>query len=205
MLTKTRTQRASARPPQERRAAIVAAALPLILDRGVNVTTREIAEAAEIAEGTIFRVFPDKESLIAAVVDAALDTSNTETAIAAIERSLPFEQQLERAVEIMQQRMVEIWRLLSAIDGSGAIQGHRPGHMHDLAALGELFEPERRRLRIDPTRAARALRSLTFAGMHPALNADDPMTPAEIVSLLLDGIRGRTSRRATTAAKGSSC
>src|SRR3954447_12950008 len=102
MLTKSRPQRASALPPEERRAAIVAAALPLILERGVNVTTRELAEAAQIAEGTIFRVFPDKEALIAAVVDAALDTSHTETAIAGIDPALPFEQQLEVAVELMQ-------------------------------------------------------------------------------------------------------
>src|SRR3954451_14570800 len=154
MLTKTRTQRASALPPQERRAAIVAAALPLILERGVNVTTRELAEAAQIAEGTIFRVFPDKESLIAAVVNAALDTTHTDAAIAGIDRSIPFEQQLVAAVEIMQHRMVEILRLLSAIDESGAIRGRKPEPMRDLAALHDLFAPERRRLRVDPAKAA---------------------------------------------------
>src|SRR3954454_15233615 len=126
--------RATALPPEERRARLVEATLPLLLTHGAALTTRQIAEAAGIAEGTIFRVFPDKESLVAAVVDAALDTSNTETAIAAIEPSIPFEQQLERAVEVMQQQMVQIWRLLSAIDGSGAIQGHRSSHMHDLTA-----------------------------------------------------------------------
>ena len=54
--------RATALPPSERRAEIVAATLPLLLAHGAAVTTRQIAEAAGIAEGTIFRVFPDKES-----------------------------------------------------------------------------------------------------------------------------------------------
>ena len=67
--------RATALPPSERRAEIIAATLPLVLAHGAAVTTRQIAEAAGIAEGTIFRVFPDKESLIEAVVESAFDST----------------------------------------------------------------------------------------------------------------------------------
>src|SRR3954447_9163171 len=110
-----RPQRASALPPAERRAAIVAATLPLLMERGVGVTTRQIADAAGVAEGTIFRVFPDKEALIRAVVDAAVDTSSADRAIAAIDRSLPYEGQLQAAVEILQRRVTEVGRLFSAV------------------------------------------------------------------------------------------
>ena len=48
---------------------IIEAMLPLLLEHGEMVTTRQIAEAAGIAEGTIFRVFADKDELIAAVVE----------------------------------------------------------------------------------------------------------------------------------------
>jgi AcrR family transcriptional regulator len=45
--------------PDDRRRAIVAAVVPLLLEHGDDVSTRQIADAAGIAEGTIFRVFPD--------------------------------------------------------------------------------------------------------------------------------------------------
>ena len=38
----------------------------------------EIADAIGIAEGTMFRVFSDKKSLIDAVLEAAMDTTRTE-------------------------------------------------------------------------------------------------------------------------------
>jgi hypothetical protein len=50
-------------------------------------------------------------------------------------------------------------------------------------------------VRIEPAAAARRLRALTLAVSHPALIADEPLSPAEIVSLLLDGIRARPDRR----------
>ena len=66
-------KRASALPPDERRSAIIDATLPLLLENAEMVTTRQIAEASGIAEGTIFRVFADKDAVIAAVIDAAVD------------------------------------------------------------------------------------------------------------------------------------
>src|SRR2546423_7852885 len=86
--------RATALPLEERRSAIVAATLPLFLEQGVGVTTREIAQAAGIAEGTIFRVFDDKTALLDAVIEAALDPATTEVALRAIDDNLSFEDRL---------------------------------------------------------------------------------------------------------------
>ena len=47
---------------EDRRAAIVEAALPLLIEHGANVTTSQIAAAAGIAEGTVFRAFGDKNA-----------------------------------------------------------------------------------------------------------------------------------------------
>ena len=65
--------RATPLPPSERRAAIIAATLPLLRTIGPPVTTREIAKAAAVAEGTIFSVFADKDDLIEATARAGFD------------------------------------------------------------------------------------------------------------------------------------
>ena len=60
--------RARPLPPAERRASLIAATRQLILDHGPEVTTRQVAEAAGVAEGTLFRVFPTRRDLIAATI-----------------------------------------------------------------------------------------------------------------------------------------
>ena len=178
--------RAAALPIEERRSAIVAATLPLFLDHGAAVTTREIAQAAGIAEGTIFRVFDDKPALLDAVMEAALDPAPTNAAIAAVDDSLPFEERLVAAVEILRQRVLYVFRVLSA--ASGTTLGTSPTRNAELPSLIAIFEADHERLTHSPTDAARILRGLTFACVHPSFGADEPLTSEEIVAVLLDGI-----------------
>ncbi|HEY3141123.1 MAG TPA: helix-turn-helix domain-containing protein [Acidimicrobiales bacterium] len=181
-----RGRRAVAMPPDERRAAIACAALPLLLERGLAVTTRQIAQAAGIAEGTIFRAFPDKEAVVRAAVEAAFDPSASEQALAAIDHDQSFEAQLAEAAAILQRRLSVIWRLVTIVGE----KPEPPPRPPESAALTALFAAHADRVRLDPAAAARQLRALTLAVSHPAL-ADEPLSPPEIVSLLLDGIRAR--------------
>lgn len=191
--------RAASLPPSERRAEIVAATLPLLLAHGSAVTTRQIAEAAGIAEGTIFRVFADKESLIEAVVDAAFDTKSVDAALAAIGPDLALEPRLVAAVEILRRRFAEILQLLTMVEmmkgaGGAATMSDRH-HPPNLSGLAALFEADRNSIRRSPLEAAHLLRGLIVACTHPALTMDAPLSSAEIVSVLLDGVR-TTSRDA---------
>jgi AcrR family transcriptional regulator len=179
--------RAAALPLAERQSAIVAATLPLFLQQGASVTTREIAQAAGIAEGTIFRVFEDKTALLEAVLDAALDPSPTNAAIEEIDAALAFEARLIAAVEILRERVLYVFNVLSA--ASGITRSRAQQRSTDLPALIAIFESEADRLSHEPTDAARILRGLTFACVHPAFGTDEPLTSEEIVAVLLDGIR----------------
>src|SRR6476659_10123059 len=67
------TPRAAAMTAEDRRKAIIEVLIPLLVEKGSEVSTREIAEAAGIAEGTIFRVFPDKRSLMLAAAEEVIN------------------------------------------------------------------------------------------------------------------------------------
>lgn len=171
--------------PEERRAAIVAATLPLLLDQGLPITTRQIAEAAGIAEGTIFRVFPSVEAVVEATVEAAFDQAPTERALAAIDPTLPLDEALVEAAAIVQSRVSVVWRLVTLV-GRGPQQQTQPPAS---AAVEALFARHADQVRIDTAGAARRFRAVALALSHPILSGEDPLPPREIVSLFLDGIR----------------
>ncbi len=147
--------------------------------------TRQIAGAAGVSEGTIFNVFADKDELLAAALDVAIDQAPFEEAISEIDPAVPFEQRLELATELIQRRIVEIWKLLSQIGpGRHEPADHRP--LPSSPALAELLAAEPGRLRIEAVDAARLLRALTLSLTHPMLAAE-PCSATEIVDLFLNG------------------
>jgi AcrR family transcriptional regulator len=184
--------RAVALPADERRRMIVEATLPLLLQNGEMVTTRQIADAAGIAEGTIFRVFEDKDTLISAVIDRAMDTELLEEALSRIDVDQSFERCLQAAVVILQQRVVDIWRLVSSVGSRFHDHNKSRGPQETSGALVGLFTAHKAHLSVTPVVAARLLRALTMSVTHPVL-VDEPMSPREIVQLFLHGIHTRES------------
>jgi AcrR family transcriptional regulator len=192
-------------PPAERRAAIIAATLPLVLTHGAAVSTRQIAEAAGVAEGTIFRVFADKEALMCAVIGEAFDPQPTLRRLAEVDRALSLRQRLIAATTIMQQRMTGVFALIGALGlmgpPPGAGHSDRPGPqaMHDafLAAVVDVIGADRDRLTVPAHEFAHVLHLLVFSGTHPKVSAGRPLSAAEIVATLLDGL-GRPGACTTT-------
>lgn len=189
------TPRAAPLAPEERRAALVAAALPLLREHGRTVTTRQIAEAAGVAEGTIFRVFDSKDDLVLAAVERGMDIEPFLEDLAGIDRSLPLRERLLELVRRLQSRFSGIFALMTAMGMVGPPRAHR--HMEDGrrradALMVALVEPDADRLRCAPEELVHLLRLLTFSGTHPHLSDGRLLTPEQIVSLVLDGALRRT-------------
>ena len=178
-------RRAAPLSPAHRREAIVTAVFPLVADRGTAVTSRELSEAAGVAEGTIFKVFADKDELFRAVLDRVADPEPTEQGIRSIDPTLPYEQRLEMAAELLQRRLVDIWNILSKIGSVGMSIERRTMPVSE--ATVELFATEPDRIRITPDDAARRFRALIVAFSQPALYEPSP-SATELVRFLLHGV-----------------
>jgi AcrR family transcriptional regulator len=179
--------RATPLPPAERRAAIVQAVAPLLLEHGAGITTKQIAHGAGVAEGTIFNVFADKDELIEAVIAAALDPQPLEQRLAAIDATQPFEARLVAATEEVQLRMMYIWRLIAAL---GPRTHRGPHQLPQSPGLTAIFAAEPARVRVEPAVAARRLRAMTVTLTHPFMTSE-PATPEEIVDAFLHGVAAR--------------
>lgn len=191
--TTPRGGRAAPLSPDERRRAIVDAVLPLLREHGRAVTTHQIAEAADIAEGTIFRVFDTKEELVDAALARAFAPGPFLDQVAGIDRSLPLRERLVGFVTVLQHRFTDVFTLMHAMGLVAPPEhldhGEDPGawraRLHeDLVAL---VGDDAARLRIPAGELVRALRLLTFSGSHPHIADHRLMTPEQIVDLVLLG------------------
>lgn len=183
--------------PDERRAAIVDATLPLVFEHGSRVTVRLIAEAAGVAEGTIFTVFPDKDALMRAVAQKGLDPGPALRELGAIDRELPLRERLVALVAILEVRLRRAFILVAALGGiwpqptEGEQQSYgRRVTESFLQAITDVIAPDADALRLPPSELAHLLWLITSAAHHPLRHDGRPLLPADqIVAVLLDGTR----------------
>jgi len=186
--------RATPLSPDERRRALVEATLPLLLEHGRTVTTRQIARAAGVAEGTIFRVFESKEDLVTAALEHGLDITPFLDELAAIPAGRGLRETMLELAERLQHRFRDIFTLMGAMGLTGPPRAHR--HMADGRQRAEeivpvLLTPFADELTVAPEQLGRMLRLLTFSGTHPHLSDGHPLTAEQVVDVLLDGVRRR--------------
>ncbi|QHY97431.1 Transcriptional regulator, TetR family [Streptomyces sp. S4.7] len=198
---------------------IVAAALPLVAEYGPAVTTSRIARAAGIGEGTIFRVFKDKEDVLDACVNEALSPDHVLRELASVPREQPLSVRLLEAAEALRAHLDRLGSVLGALHARGRQRGDappdersaprgrplpgaagesgRPASREESTAavrdgVAELIEPDRHTLRLAPDKIASV-----FVGML----STRALPPADLVDVLLHGTLHSTLTAPSTPAR----
>lgn len=181
----------------ERRAAILQATLPLVSEHGANVTTRQVAHAAGIAEGTVFRVFTDKEELLRACVSEAFRTEHVCARIEEAAAEGDLETRLVEAALLFAEHFARLGELIQTL----ATTGHdvRPKHdatedgprefMRGLAeTIARALEPDEHRFDIPVGDLARMLLGLIMSlRFDPRAEVDLRACVTNRVGILLHG------------------
>jgi AcrR family transcriptional regulator len=183
--------------PENRREMIVRAVLPLVMEHGAAVTSSQIARAAGIGEGTIFRAFKDKDELLDNCLLEALKPDDALTAIAEIPLDQPLQERLVEAAETLDAHLQRMGTLMAAMHASGHFgqrgrdKPRRGGRRRESMAamrdgMVELFEPERDNLRLPAEQLASVFLSLLFTRSRMGAEEGDP-TMREIIDVFLNG------------------
>ncbi|MFE0020060.1 TetR/AcrR family transcriptional regulator [Amycolatopsis sp. NPDC059021] len=186
---------------EERRKMIIHAMLPLVLEHGTTVTTSQIARAAGIGEGTIFRAFKDKDELFDACTAEVLKPDHVLDAIAEIPVDQPLADRLVEAADALGAHLQRMGALMGALHASGRARRDPEQRLKDRKnvkdsrrdsmaamreAVTELFEPEKAQLRLPAEQLASLFLALLFGGRRLGQVDDTPAT-REIVDVFLHG------------------
>jgi len=163
---------------------------PLLLEFGRTVTTKQIAECAGIAEGTIFRAFGSKDELISAAVDRQLDPEPFRARLRAIDPELGLEQKVLAVVSLMRSRFTRVFALMTALGTMGPPPTQEARREFD-EIMGRVLSPDLARLNIDPARAAQIIRMVALAASVPHVRNGPAFEDDDITALILYGITGR--------------
>ncbi|MFE5857358.1 TetR/AcrR family transcriptional regulator [Streptomyces sp. NPDC056500] len=188
-------RRAPGMLPEQRRAMIIQTAIPLIAEYGASVTTAKVARAAGVGEGTIFRVFADKDELLQACLAEAFSPEHAIRELGTIDMSQPLPDRLAEAAQSLQAHLSRMGAIAGSLHASGHRSGKHPGTVRGAGrdesttrireALAHLMEPDKAKLRQPPEQIAALFFALLFT--QPHMEDEPALTTQELVELFLNG------------------
>jgi AcrR family transcriptional regulator len=187
--------RTRARPmsPEERRAHIADAVIPLLRQYGRDVSSRQIAEAAGVAEGTVFRAFADKQEVIDTAIERALDPEPFRAALRGIDPDEPTVDKIQQVVRLLRDRFAGVVGFMSALrmEGPPPVARRPPQDQEWLGILSQIFRPDE--LIIPADVFGLYVRLLAFATAIPPFNVEREFDVDELVSLITRGVLAAAS------------
>ncbi|NUT92829.1 MAG: helix-turn-helix transcriptional regulator [Saccharothrix sp.] len=176
------------------RAKVLAAADALVAEHGPGVSTEEVAKAAGVGVGTVFRHFPTKESLLTAVHVARLDR------LAATARELTRADDPGAALftfvgEVVDQAAAKN-AMAEALTNAGIdVMGVTSEAADALKqALRDLLENAQRAGAVRTDIGVPELSALLVGASRAAEHAaGDPQARERVLTVIRDGMRGRPS------------
>ena len=194
--------RAHPMTPDERRRALIEATRPLLLEHGTSITTRQIAECADVAEGTIFRAFGTKQDLIDAVVEDCLAPEPVVAALDAIPVELDLEDTVTWTIEVLQARIHQVRSLMAALSEpqlhpKRTKPPHRDYHRQVDAAVSRVLTRFDGRLAVGTPTACWAITAMSFAAVMALNDNPDAAEPRQLARMILHGIAVPTTLEAS--------
>jgi len=168
-------------PPEQRRAAIMEATLPLLEQHGPALTTRQVAEAAGVAEGTIFRVFDSLQDLIRETALAGFSHEKLALSLDGVDLGGSLNDKTRATLELLAQRINRIRTLMMVLHHEHAkpdacVRDELDARRRDLTAwLAERFNEHTDELSVTATQYVSFLELLaTGSAFHfePMLDQD---------------------------------
>jgi len=198
----------------DRRAAIASATVPLLARYGAAVTTRQIAQAANVAEGTLFRAFEDKDELLHAALVAALDPAPLVRAIGDLPEHGSLETTLVALAGLVQESQRATAKIVQVAHqfmgdrhgqhgqhgqhgprrrpGEQGADSHRDARMSAVqdivGAIEARIAPFATELRTEPRVAASVFFFLVHGHASPMISQGGPLDPTQIVDVFLHGV-----------------
>ncbi|MFC4617733.1 TetR/AcrR family transcriptional regulator [Camelliibacillus cellulosilyticus] len=188
---------------EKRRAMIVKAALPLLIEIGPTVTTLQIARAAGISEPAIYRAFADKNEVLTACMEEAMNPNHIVTELEAIETEGKIDERLtaifealransERTMAVMHTVRMAMpqksndQRSLSEQEKVKLIERRKTSFLKVHGAVCKILKPDENNLRLTVEDIATLILTI---GMTPGRGIGPAMvTSDKLVDLILHGI-----------------